>query len=183
MRAVIVFAITAAYPLLVFFGLGRFEPRWLALLLAGLAVMRALGSRDAFWWWAAGAGLLLAAISALANEALPLKLYPVLVNTVLLIVFAASLRHPPSMIERLARLREPDLDAQGVVYTRRVTQVWCGFFVLNGSIALATCLWASDKTWALYNGLIAYGLIGLLMGGEWLLRQHVRARNKKHHGA
>lgn len=181
MRAAIVFAITAAYPLLVFFGLGRVEPRWLALLLASLAVLRAFSSRDRFWWWAAGSGLLLAAVSALANEALPLKLYPVLVNLVLLTVFAASLRHPPSMVERLARLREPDLDARGVAYTRRVTQVWCGFFVVNGSIALATCLWASDKTWALYNGLIAYGLIGLLMAGEWLVRQRVRAKNE-HHG-
>ncbi len=179
MRAVIVFAITAAYPLLVYFGLGHFEPRYLALLLAGLAVLRALSSRDRFWWWAAGAGLLLAAVSAVGNQLLPLKLYPVLVNTVLLIVFGASLAHPPSMVERLARLREPDLDAHGVAYTRRVTQVWCAFFVLNGSIALATCLWASDKTWALYNGLIAYVLIGLLMGGEWLVRRAVRAKKSQ----
>src|SRR6218665_1919250 len=180
MRAVLVMVITGVYPLLVFFGLSRFEPRALALLLAVLAVLRALGSRDRFGWWAAGAGLVLAALSALANEALPLKLYPVLVNTVLLIVFAASLRHPPSMVERLARLREPDLDAQGVAYTRRVTQVWCGFFVLNGGIALATCLRGSDAAWALYNGLIAYGLIGLLMGGEWLVRRRVRARHGRH---
>lgn len=179
MRAVIVIAITAAYPLLVYFGLGHFEPRFLALLLAGLAVVRALGSRDRFWWWAAGAGLVLAAVSAVANQLMPLKLYPVLVNTLLLIVFSASLLHPPSMIERLARLREPDLDAHGVAYTRRVTQVWCGFFLLNGGIALATCLWASDKTWALYNGLIAYLLMGLLMGGEWLVRQAVRAKKKQ----
>jgi len=183
MRTGLVVILTAAYPLLVFLGLGRVEPRWLALLLAGLAVLRAFsgsGSRDRFWWWAAAAGVVLAAVSAFANVALPLKLYPVLVNAVLLIVFAASLAHPPSMVERLARLREPDLDAHGVAYTRRVTQVWCGFFVLNGSIALATCLWGSDKTWALYNGLIAYGLMGLLMGGEWLVRRRVRARNSGH---
>jgi len=175
MRATLVALITAAYPVLVFFGLGHFEPRWLALLLAGLAVLRALGSKDRFWWWAAGAALGLAALTALANEALPLKLYPVLVNGVLLAVFAASLAHPPSAIERLARLREPDLDARGVAYTRRVTQVWSGFFAVNGSIALTTCLWGSDATWALYNGLISYGLIGLLMGGEWLVRQRVRS--------
>lgn len=182
MRAVIVIAITAAYPLLVYFGLGHFEPRYLALLLAGLAVVRALGSRDRFWWWAAGAGLVLAAVSAAANQLMPLKLYPVLVSALLLIVFGASLVHPPPMIERLARLREPDLDEHGVAYTRRVTQVWCGFFLLNGSIALATCLWGSDKTWALYNGLIAYGLIGTLMGGEWLVRRAVRAKNKSNAG-
>ena len=176
MRAVIVFAITAAYPLLVFFGLGHFEPRWLALMLAALAVVRAVGSRDRFWWWAAGAGLCLAAVSAFANHSLPLKLYPVLVNAVLLVVFGASLRHPPSMVERLARLREPNLDAHGVAYTRKVTQVWCVFFLANGSIALTTALWASDKTWALYNGLIAYLLIGLLGGVEWLVRRRVKAR-------
>ena len=53
-------------------------------------------------------------------------------------------------------MQEPDLDARGQAYTRRVTQVWCGFFVLNGSLALATALWASEEIWALYNGLIAY---------------------------
>lgn len=178
-RTVLVAVVTAAYPLLVYLGLGRFEPRWLALLLAALAVLRAIGNRDRFWWWAAGAGLVLAGVSAFANQALPLKLYPVLVNGLLLLVFGASLLHPPSMIERLARLREPELDTHGVAYTRGVTQVWCGFFALNGGIALATTLWASDATWALYNGLIAYLLIGALMGGEWLVRRRVRAAHDR----
>ena len=68
------------------------------------------------------------------------------------------------------RRREPP---SGVAYTRRVTQVWCGFFVLNGALALATALWMSDRAWALYNGLIAYGLIGLLFGVEGQVRQRV----------
>jgi uncharacterized membrane protein len=174
MRSVLVGLLTAAYPLLIYFGLTSFEPRWLALLLAGLALLRAIGSREVFWRWAAAGALALAGLSAMANSAMPLKLYPVLVNSVLLTVFAASLLHPPSAIERLARLREPALDAQGVAYTRRVTQVWCGFFVLNGSAALATGLWASDAVWALYNGLISYVLMGLLLGGEWLVRRRVR---------
>ena len=93
----------------------------------------------------------------------------------LLAVFAISLRYPPSAIERLARLQEPDLPESGVRYTRRVTQVWCGFFIVNGSIALATVLWASDAAWALYNGLIAYLLMGLLFAAEWLVRRRVRA--------
>jgi uncharacterized membrane protein len=76
----------------------------------------------------------------------------------------------------LARLREPDLPPHAVVYVRRVTQVWCGFFLLNGSVALATALWASERVWALYNGLIAYLLIGTLFAVEWLVRQRVKAR-------
>jgi uncharacterized membrane protein len=161
---------TVLYPMAVYFGMQRFEPRWVALLLLGMALLRAAVSRQPMWIAAAFGALLLVAASMLGNHVLPLKLYPVLVNAVLLAVFAASLRHPPSAIERIARLRHPDLPASGVAYTRRVTIVWCGFFVLNGSIALATALLASDATWALYNGLIAYLLMGALFAGEWLLR-------------
>lgn len=176
MRAVLLGLLTLAYPALVYFGLGHFEPRWLALLLAGLALTRALAQRERIWLVAALGALLLAAISLLGNAVLPLKLYPVLVNAVLLAVFATSLAYPPSAIERLARLREPDLPPEGVAYTRRVTQVWCGFFFINGGLALVTALWASAATWALYNGLIAYLLIAALFGIEWLVRQRIKAK-------
>ncbi|MEO7917609.1 MAG: hypothetical protein ABIR16_08190 [Dokdonella sp.] len=171
----IVAALSVVYPLLVYFGMGRVAPGWLALLLVVLAGLRAWATRQTIWLVAAGGGLLLAAAAALGNSVLPLKFYPVLVNAVLLAVFAISLRHPPSAIERLARLQEPDLPEAGVRYTRCVTQVWCGFFIGNGSIALATALWGSDAVWALYNGLIAYLLMGTLFAGEWLVRRRVRA--------
>ena len=165
---------TLAYPFLVYAALGRFEPRWLALLLFALAALRAVATRQPMWLAAAAGAGALAAAAFFANVLLPLKLYPVLVNAVLACVFAVSLRHPPTAIERLARLREPELPPRALRYTRRVTQVWLGFFVLNGAIALATAMWASDAVWALYNGLIAYLLIGLLFGVEWLVRQRVR---------
>lgn len=166
--------LTVAYPLVVYFGLARFEPRWLALLLVGIALLRAAVSRSPMWLAAAGGAAVLAVVAFSANALLPLKLYPVLVNAVLAVVFAVSLRWPPTAIERLARLRDPQLPARAVRYTRKVTWVWLGFFVVNGAIALGTALWASEATWALYNGLIAYVLIGLLFGVEWLVRQRVR---------
>ena len=67
-----------------------------------------------------------------------------------------------------------------MAYTRRVTQAWCLFFALNGVVALATALAASDEVWMLYNGLVAYGLIGAMFAGEWLIRRHVRRRWAKH---
>jgi uncharacterized membrane protein len=51
-----------------------------------------------------------------------------------------------------------------------------GFFVINGTIAAALTLWAPLAWWTLYNGLIAYLLMGLLFAGEWLVRQRVRGR-------
>jgi len=177
LRPVLLGLVSLAYPPLVYLGLGHFEPRWMALPLAGMAVVRAVATREKTWLAAAAGALVLAAASMLGNHALPLKLYPVLVNAVLLTVFATSLAYPPSVIERLARLREKNLPPSGVAYTRRVTQVWCGFFVLNGGIALGTALWASGATWALYNGLISYGLMGLLFAAEWVVRQRVRAQH------
>lgn len=177
-RAALFIALSLAYPMVVYLALGRFEPRWLALLLLALALLRAFATRQAVWLVAAAGAALLALLATLFNQALPLKLYPALVNAVMLAVFAASLVFPPTVIERIARLSEPDLPARAVVYTRRVTQVWCGFFVLNGTLALLTALYASDRVWALYNGGIAYVLMGSLFGVEWLVRQRVRAADR-----
>jgi uncharacterized membrane protein len=63
-----------------------------------------------------------------------------------------------------------------VRYTRTVTKVWCGFFVVNAAVSLATALFASERAWALYNGGIVYVAMGVLFAVEWLVRRRVRAR-------
>ncbi|MEY4563080.1 MAG: hypothetical protein RLZZ618_2357 [Pseudomonadota bacterium] len=171
-------AVAIAYPLLVYAGIGHLSPKLLALLLAGMALARALVARQAMWWAVAAAAGVLALLASVSDALLPLKLYPVLVNALFLLVFSVSLFRPPTVIERLARVTEGDLSPVAVAYTRRVTQVWCGFFVVNGSVALATAFWASDEIWALYNGLISYGLMGVLFGVEWLVRQRVKERDR-----
>ena len=179
LRALAFGLLTVAYPLLVYLAMGRFEPRWMALLLFALALLRALTSRQPLWMAAAAGAGVLALLTTLLNQALPLKLYPLLVNVVMLLVFATSLRFGPPVVERLARLQEPDLPPFAVAYTRKVTQVWCGFFVLNGGLALVTALWASDRTWALYNGLLAYVMMAVLFAGEWLVRRRVKAAHAR----
>lgn len=104
------------------------------------------------------------------------RFYPVFMNGAMLAAFAASLFQGQSMIERLARIAEPDLPEAGVRYTRKVTMVWCLFLLANGLVALWTALYASLEVWTLYNGLIAYLLMGALFGGEFLVRRVVRAR-------
>lgn len=167
--------VTLIYPLAIWLGDGQIEPRLLAgvLVLAALARLPALRWDKSARWWLGGTFVLVGA-AVWGNAILPLKLYPVLVNATLLGLFAYSLVFPPSMIERLARLREPDLPPEASGYTRRVTQVWCVFFAANGAIALATALWASPAVWSLYNGVIAYVLMGLLFAGEYCVRLRVR---------
>jgi uncharacterized membrane protein len=77
---------------------------------------------------------------------------------------------PPSLIERLARRQERNFPPAAVAYTRRVTQVWCGFFAVNGAVALYTAFYASTAQWSLYNGFVAYLLMGILFAGEYCAR-------------
>jgi uncharacterized membrane protein len=171
------------YPLAIYFGLQVMQPRYVALLLALALLLRRRG--DA-WQLLRGSshldrgvliGLLaLAGATTLTNSELLLRLYPAAVNAGMLLLFALSLIYPPSMAERFARLREPELPAAGVRYTRKLTQIWCLFFVANGSFAVLTALYSSREFWALYNGFIAYLLIGALFLGESLYRRCHLAR-------
>jgi uncharacterized membrane protein len=174
--AAVLLAVSLAYPAVVYLALGHVSPRWIALLLVALALARAWVTRESFWLGAAALATVLAGASLLGERWGPLKLYPALVNLVMFGLFAMSLWRGPTVVERLARLRETNFPPAAIAYTRRVTQVWCGFFVVNGLIAVATALWASAAVWALYNGLLAYAAMGVLMGAEWLVRRRVRGR-------
>jgi uncharacterized membrane protein len=168
-------ALTLVYPLAIWLGHDTVEPRWLAglLLLTVATRLPALRLSPAARWSGAGA-LALAAVAVASNAVLPLKLYPVLVNAAFLAAFGWSLVSGPSMIERLARLREPELPPAAIRYTRRVTQAWCVFFVANGAACLGTALFAAEAVWSLYTGVISYMLMGLMFGGEYLLRMRFR---------
>lgn len=169
-------AVTLAYPVVVYLSLGHVEPRWLALLLLAIALVRLGLGRTVATWGVVAVALSLALLTWAGNALMPIKLYPVAVNAFLFAAFAATIVRPPSAIERLARLREPDLPEVAIAYTRKVTLVWCVFFLMNGCIALATALWGTEVQWALYNGAIAYVLMGVIATAELLVRRRVRAR-------
>ena len=175
---VLAILITLLFPLALWLGEGRVAPAWLAalLLLGGLARLplprqpgrRATGPVGRFCWRSRRFG---------PAALLPLRFYPVLVSGAFFTVFAYSLIVPPSTIERLARLREPELPPAAIAYTRRVTQVWCVFFALNGAIALYTALFASMAQWSFYNGFLAYFLMGILFAGEYCARCYFKRRH------
>jgi uncharacterized membrane protein len=173
-----------AVPLIVFFplalwlGEGRVAPAWLAalLLLVGLTRLPTTAHAVATRYWAGGT-ILLALLAYWSGGLLPLRFYPVLVNGAFLTVFAYSLFVPPSTIEQLARLQEPNLPPAAIAYTRRVTQVWCVFFMLNGAIALYTALFSSMAQWTFYNGFLAYLLMGVLFAGEYCARCYFKRRH------
>jgi uncharacterized membrane protein len=175
-------ALLLLYPFAVYFGLQQLSPRLLGALLLALLALRWLLLRrrlsgpvpgQLYLPLAVGAACALAALAF--DRAGALRLLPAAINGVCLLGFGYTLLRPPSMIERFARAWDPAFPESAVGYTRAVTVVWCGFFLLNGAAALYTGLAASLAVWALYNGLLAYLLMGALFGGEWLLRRRLQA--------
>lgn len=179
MRAVLTIvmaALTVMYPLAVYYGLTRLGTRSVVVLLAVMLALSALlkwktlirEPRELAGILLVGAAL---SLSALFDDHRFLLATPVLINAGLFVTFAGSLRTDTPLIERFARMQVSDLSAEELRYCRRVTQVWSVFFVLNGGTALALALLAPLSWWALYNGLLAYVLIGLLGASEYVIRK------------
>lgn len=179
MRAAALALLILLYPLAVYFGLTYWSARWVGVIVAAVFFLRLLMLRRhretaRHLLPVVIVAMSCALVSAILDHEGALRLVPVAINATLLGAFALTLHNPPSMIERFARLMEPELSTEAIAYTRTVTKVWCGFFLLNGSMALYTALFSSLKFWTLYNGLIAYGLMGVLFGIEYLVRQRVK---------
>lgn len=174
--------LVVAYPVAVYFALGVASPRvvalcTLALLAARLAVIapaRLLAFARVF----APVAIAFASTSLLSlvwNDALFLLLAPAIFDFALLAVFAASFAQRETTVESIARAQVGTLSAEEVTYCRRVTGVWCAFFLANGAVATALALAGSRESWALYTGFIAYLLLGALFATEYVYR-HWRFR-------
>jgi uncharacterized membrane protein len=172
-----------AYPPIVYFGLSVVPPAVLVLVGLGLIGLRLAGVRRLAQSRAWILAFLLAAIGLVALLALSPRLaamaYPVAVSLCVAGVFALSVRFPPTVIERFARIVEPDLPPEGVAYTRKVTVVWVIFLLSNAAISAAAALWGSLAQWTLWNGLLSYIAMGLLFGGEFLVRRVIRRRAER----
>ena len=101
------------------------------------------------------------------------RLYPAVVVTIALAIFAFSLHGMP-IAERFARCWGEQLDEKGIAYCRKTTIAWVIFLSLHLVVTLATVFFASREVWAIYNGCIAYILMGAMFLGEWLVRRRAR---------
>lgn len=177
-------ALTVAYPFVIYWALSSFSPRAVGVLALSVAIpLFALRLREAppaqrrtvLRVPVVVLGLLL--LGAVLDDERFVLATPVVVSLALLAVFGASLRGSgPTQIEAFARLQEPSLSPAQVAHCRQATVAWCVFFVVNAAIAGGLALAGARAAWALYTGGIAYGLMGLLFAGEYVVRQ-ARFRN------
>jgi uncharacterized membrane protein len=170
---------TALYPFLVYFGLPHVPPGALVVLAAGLAALgllhRSRGERSILPRWSVVLipSVLLALLAL--RPLMAVQAYPPLINTSMAAAFAWSLLHPPSAIERIARLTSPDLPPAAVAYTRTVTKVWTIFFLTNAIVVTITAIWCTVAIWSLWI-LISYVLMGALFAGEAMTRRRLSQR-------
>lgn len=176
----------AAYPIAVYFGLTRFSTRGLSLLLLVLLLpnllmkLKRARREDVFVVLRLPVSVMaLVFVGMLLDDRRFVLALPVLINLALLAQFAGSLRSTP-MVERFARMQDPHLGAPQVRYCRSVTQVWCVFFAMNAGVSLSLALVADLSVWALYTGLVAYVLIGVVATTEYVVR---KARFREYSGA
>lgn len=168
------------YPFAVFFGLKIFEPKMLSLLLILLGIFHFLVKKEEYFKYQKAVTLTLISVLILllsfSNNILFIKIYPFLINIILLCAFSFSLIKPPSVIERIARIYDKNLPQAAIKYTRNVTIIWCIFFAFNGLVSFYTAFFASVEIWTLYNGFISYILIGALFTIEYIFRHFFIAK-------
>ena len=178
--------LTVLYPFAIYYGLEfqELEARYMAVFLLAMFALRHILARRKAQPAQPQNSLMLVLLSIFAllvfmlNSEESLRFYPVLINLCMLFTFAYTLVYPPSMIERFARIADPQLPDHATAYTRKVTFVWCGFFALNALFSAYTAVFFSLKAWSLYNGLIAYGFVALLFIVEFPVRLWVQRRHK-----
>lgn len=173
--------ISVGYPVLVYTAIDWVPPTvWglLALALLGLRFLLLRNDDGMARVWQPVLIMVAGGVGGLLfwDPSLGARSYPVLVSLALAGVFGWSLRHPPTVIERIARLTEPDLSADGVAYVTTVTWIWFGFFLANAAVAGVLAGFASWEAWAFYTGFLSYLLVGLLWFGERLVRGRFRRR-------
>lgn len=89
----------------------------------------------------------------------------------LLAGFGATLRPGrDALITALARRMYGAIPAEMVVYTRRVTWAWCGFFAAQLLTSLALFLFAPLAVWSFFVNVLNLPLIALMFVAEHLCR-------------
>ena len=179
------YVVAALYPVLVYFFLviHKTPSRVFSLFVIAFAlfafVTGAKKNRKEIFVRSAPLLFGLGLLCLITDSAIILKFYPLLMNIIFLAAFGITFFSPPSMIFRFATIMDKSIigslgEKRIKAYCRKVTLVWCIFFVINGSIAAWTIFSGSDVQWSVYNGGISYILMGILFAGEFIIRKIVQ---------
>ena len=164
---------TFLYPFAVFFALQRhITIRFFALLLVITAGVTFVRNKNI---WIFVCVLLFGIGLIVFKDTIFLKLYPVLMNISVCLMFALSLRDTP-LIEKFAKQFGYKLDEKQQKYTKQATHAWALFMFCLAVISFVT-VFLSDEIWVRFNRLISYVLIGTMMFIEFIIRKNFEYQN------
>lgn len=172
----IIVVIFLAYPFIIYYGLVNFALWQIALLVALLASIRVFIFKNSrshlakIGLYGSLFLLLFSLLSLILNENGWLKLYPIIMSLLSFTVFFISLYSDKTIIQRIAEIKEKNIDAKKQTYMFNLTIIWCVFFVINTIISTYTMLYMSLKYWSIYNGFVSYVVMGLLIITEIMYR-------------
>jgi uncharacterized membrane protein len=106
-------------------------------------------------------------------QTLTAKVLPVLIQLMLMYFFGRTLfeNTGPPFVESFVRLQFPEFPSAIGQYCRQLTLVWTVFFAINAIIIIVLALWGAEFWWSLYNGVLIYLLMGLLVIAEYIYRR------------
>ena len=109
-----------------------------------------------------------------------LYLPPILINLALCWLFGRTLKSGGRpMISRFAELEHGQLMPDLATYTRWLTWIWTGFFLVMALVSFLLAAFASENAWAMFTNVINYLLVATLFAAEYVYRL-VRYRHYKH---
>jgi len=171
------FWLALGYPLLAHLAVMFEEARlqWLALVwLLAISMWGALATPRA-WAWAAliASGIALYWLVVIGGGLYALYVPPAVIPAALFIVFARSLRPGAEpFISRVATLmRGEPLPPPLVAYTRQITVLWCGVFVVMFASAVGLAVWATPELWSLMTNVVHYLVLGAVFVIEFAYRR------------
>ncbi len=171
-KAIVVTCLFLAYPYLVYRGIES-GMVWLApAIFSGIYLSQSFATRNIkikIFKALVAIGLLLGAYYL---QTITAKVMPVLIQLMLMYFFGRTLLKGkgPSFIESFVRLEFPEFPPGVSEYCRQLTVLWTAFFAFNALACIALAIWGTDFWWTLYNGVIIYVMIGVLITGEYIYR-------------
>lgn len=171
------FWLVLAYPTLAHLSvwLSNRSLQWLALVcLLATGLWNPLLSKRPWAWLALFVGAAaLFVVTRRGNGMYALYAPPILIPLAMLLLFARSLRKGETpLITRIATtMRGEPLPEALRIYTRRVTQLWCGVSTLLIISALTSAIWANAEVWSLMTNLVHYLALGAVFVLEFFYRR------------
>ena len=163
-----------AYPFLVYWVLTQRHP-WLGLSLTLAALLGLCTCLPRGWMRVVAVPAVLALAAAVAAFAEPsslLFLPPLAVNLGLAWFFGRTLvPGREALITRFARLEKSELEPAVVNYTRRLTWVWVGFFLLMATVSASLAAFGAHAAWAWFTAVGNYLCVAALFALEFAYRR------------